>query len=344
MPVRRTAAASALPRIRLRTPAEIVAAVPYLLGFHPEESLVMLGLRGRSRSVCLTLRVDLPPAAARSALAAQVTAHLEHAGATEILLLVATERAAADSGEVELVAAVRTEAAGRRMALSEGLWLRAGRWGSLTCAGPACCPATGQAVDPVAVTELAAVSVVLGDVVYRTREDLAATLLPVGGPEREAVDRCFEWVSRQLMCELARRGWEQVAEDSVLLLGQAIARRVESVVELPAGDVARLALGLADVRVRDQAFRWVNGELAAAAESLWVELTRRATTPYAAAPATLLATHAYLRGNGAYARIALDCALVSDPGYPLAVLLADGLDRGVPPNVLKSALCAVPAA
>ena len=46
------------PRIRLRSPADVVAAVPVLLGFHPEHSLVVIGLKtGR---VVLTVRVDLP--------------------------------------------------------------------------------------------------------------------------------------------------------------------------------------------------------------------------------------------------------------------------------------------
>lgn len=43
-------------------------------------------------------------------------------------------------------------------------------------------------------------------------------------------------------------------------------------------------------------------------------------------------------GNGAYARIALDRALASDPDYSFAVLLTEGLDRGVPPKALRAAL------
>ncbi|MBA3524005.1 MAG: DUF4192 domain-containing protein, partial [Geodermatophilaceae bacterium] len=103
-------------------------------------------------------------------------------------------------------------------------------------------------------------------------------------------------------------------------------------------ELTRLAAGLTDVLVRDWALGWVDGALQHAAESLWVELTRHATGKLVAAPATLLAVHAYLRGDGAYARTALDRAQDADPEYPFACLLAQGLDQGVPPTALRAAI------
>ena len=47
-------------RVRLGGPEELITAIPYLLGFHPRESVVAVGLRGRRSRVCLTLRFDLP--------------------------------------------------------------------------------------------------------------------------------------------------------------------------------------------------------------------------------------------------------------------------------------------
>lgn len=324
--------------MRLRTPAQIVASLPYLLGFHPRESLVLIGLGGTPRTVCLTVRVDLPPAEDRAPVAEHLAAHLAHAGAQEVLAIVVTDISPLAAGEQDVVAAIRAALGPRRIQLTDALGLRAGRWRSLLCGDASCCPPDGTAVDPAAASELAAVSVVLGEVVHASREDLETTLQPVAGADREELDRTFEWVSRQLVTELADRGWEAVAEDSVTLLAEAVADRVDGGDPLPPAVVARLSFGLADVRVRDRVLTWAEGELASAAEGLWVELARRATSPYAAAPATLLAAHAYLRGNGAYARVALDRALASDPGYSLAVLLSEGLDRGVPPRTLREAL------
>src|SRR3712207_8954160 len=60
------------PLVSLADSAEIAAALPYLVGFHPHESVVLVALGGRTGNrVGLTVRADLPP---RSASAAVVTA------------------------------------------------------------------------------------------------------------------------------------------------------------------------------------------------------------------------------------------------------------------------------
>ncbi|MFB9234583.1 DUF4192 domain-containing protein [Plantactinospora siamensis] len=46
------------PRLMVRSPADLIAAVPYLLGFHPSDSLVVVALRGPR--VEFAARVDLP--------------------------------------------------------------------------------------------------------------------------------------------------------------------------------------------------------------------------------------------------------------------------------------------
>ena len=43
--------------VRITGPASLIAAVPYLLGFEPNESLVLVGLR--DGQVTVTARVDL---------------------------------------------------------------------------------------------------------------------------------------------------------------------------------------------------------------------------------------------------------------------------------------------
>ena len=48
-------------RISLRSPAALCCAVPHLLGFHPQDSAVLVWLTGGS--IILTQRLDLPTAA-----------------------------------------------------------------------------------------------------------------------------------------------------------------------------------------------------------------------------------------------------------------------------------------
>ena len=97
------------------------------------------------------------------------------------------------------------------------------------------------------------------------------------------------------------------------------------------------------IRVRDRALTLALGEDAPAAEQLWTECTRRAPAPLDAAPATLLAVGAWLRGDGAMANVALERALDSRPTYTLARLLADGLAACLPPAELRAMLASVTA-
>ena len=51
------------PILRLTRPGDIAAAVPALCGFAPQDSVVVLSLRGSRRRLGVTVRVDLPPPA-----------------------------------------------------------------------------------------------------------------------------------------------------------------------------------------------------------------------------------------------------------------------------------------
>ncbi|HET6211748.1 MAG TPA: DUF4192 family protein, partial [Micromonosporaceae bacterium] len=64
------------PPLRLRGPADLLAAVPHLLGFRPDESLVVIG--SQDRRLTFACRVELPepgdpPAALGRYLAAVVS-------------------------------------------------------------------------------------------------------------------------------------------------------------------------------------------------------------------------------------------------------------------------------
>ena len=74
--------------IKLTDPAQLLAALPYLLGFVPEDSVVLLGHRPPGTRIGLTLRADLPPRSKRrqqaEALAPRMAATL-HTGVTVIV-------------------------------------------------------------------------------------------------------------------------------------------------------------------------------------------------------------------------------------------------------------------
>ncbi|MFE3000040.1 DUF4192 domain-containing protein [Nocardia sp. NPDC059246] len=102
--------------------------------------------------------------------------------------------------------------------------------------------------------------------------------------------------------------------------------------------LAEVAVALRDRAIRDVMFGVAAGAHAARAEQLWSILTRALPDPDRAQAATLLAFHAYLRGDGPLAGIALGAALSSDPKHLMARLLHAALTYGMDPTRLHQ-LC-----
>src|SRR5262249_56845251 len=59
-PGRRPEPDEALPRVRVSGPADMLAVVPHLLGFHPQLSFVVIGASGPRQRVEIGFRYDLP--------------------------------------------------------------------------------------------------------------------------------------------------------------------------------------------------------------------------------------------------------------------------------------------
>jgi hypothetical protein len=177
-------------------------------------------------------------------------------------------------------------------------------------------------------------------VVAANREELEQRITGPGGAARAAMVVTCTQVGEEHAQRLLHLGWDAVAEESWVLLLEAAGRC------RPAGpnvrdrlgdrEVARIVWGLRDRAVRDRALELALGPDAASVEVLWTECTRRAPAPLDAAPATLLAVSAWLRGDGAMANVALARALAGDPGYTFAGLLAEALAGCVPPRELRA--------
>ncbi|SDG31651.1 DUF4192 domain-containing protein [Klenkia brasiliensis] len=370
--------------VHLGTGAELAAALPHLLGFHPQESLVLVALTGdRARRVGVTLRVDLPgPVGAEDLaddladdLARDAVRRLGHEPPAAVVAVVVTEAldeavrldpadlldvpvAALDpvglrllrtrdaAGEVPdlpgrgVVHAVARVLAERGVPLLEALLVRDGRCFDYDCTAACCDPGAGQPL-PTGTPALAAAAVAEGRVVATDRAELVARLAPVTGPAALAVRRACTVIGAEHAAALAELGWARLVERSWRqVLDGVDAHRPGRTAALTDDQVARLGWALTDLEVRDRSAVLAVGPDACAAAALWTELTRRLPAPLDAPPATLLAAAAWARGDGTTARTALDRALASQPAYSLALLLADGLDAGLPPSVVREWLTA----
>lgn len=99
-----------------------------------------------------------------------------------------------------------------------------------------------------------------------------------------------------------------------------------------------LLVALTDVRVRDYLATWCGDDRAGQAVALSVELARRAVTAEQAAAAySIAAWAAWALGWGAWSRLCLERAANAMPGYALAGLIKQGLERGVGPELVREA-------
>src|SRR5438046_7564085 len=73
-------------RLKVRRPDDLLAIVSYLVGFHPEESLVAVVVR--SGRVRVTVRMDIPPESASDEIAERIDA-LARREKAEALALIA---------------------------------------------------------------------------------------------------------------------------------------------------------------------------------------------------------------------------------------------------------------
>lgn len=329
-----------LPTVRLSDPGEIAAALPYLMGFPPRESLVAVGLHdGR---VGLTARIDLPAAAHRRTVVAGLVRSLLTDRPGAVLLAVVSEdddavdlTGAPDLPHRTLVHEAVLAFAAAEVAVPEVLLVRRGRWWSFDCPGSCCAPGAGTPL-PAGTSPLAAASVAAGHVLEPDRAALVRRLAPVRFLAAAGMARACEEVGEEFARDTAARGWAAVAEESWSTLLAAVEASAPGTVEaLTDRQVARIAWGLRDVEVRDRALSLALGPSAPAAQAVWTELTRRAPTPLDAAPATLVAVSAWVRGEGALASVALERALASEPSYTFAGLLRSALDACLPPAQIR---------
>lgn len=315
----------------LTRPGALIAALPAVLGFVPEKSLVMVALEeGRMGAV---MRADL------SADLADNIGRL-----AEI---------AASSG-AETVVAVIVDADGalcpmcnddhRRLCelLSESLQShsvglfavhvvdRVEAGGTWRCIDG--CGAAGTVEDPAA-SPVAAAAVLDGRRLYARRADLHAVVAVTDPVVTAALVEPIELQATQREADWQRDPNGRGRRDVQTVI--EVAGRVLAGCQPGEAELAAVACGLTDVAVRDTLYALAVGSEAAAAEALWALLCRTLPDPWRAEALVLLAFSAYARGDGPLAGIALEAALSSDPDHRMAGMLDVALQSGMRPEQIR---------
>ena len=310
------------PAFRAKSPTDLLALVPSLLGFHPEDSVVLLTVGDALTP--FHARVDLPTDPVGLVTVVDHLAGVAgRSRASRVALVVYSD----DAGLAEAVT----------YRLEDGL---AGA--DLVCAvradGDRWWPVGADPHDPGTAYDLdthpwTAQAVVAGRVVLGSRRELAESLVGTDPEEAERIAAIADDVASRL----GGSATPSAARATLVVEGRWVRRRVCRFLEdgrrLDAHDVARLTTLMAvSVEVRDVAWAEMSRENAVRHVDLWRDVVRRAPVELRAAAASLLGFAAWLAGDGALAWCAVDRAQQAEPGYGLAGLLTQMLAGAMPPS------------
>ncbi|MVA77583.1 DUF4192 family protein [Auraticoccus sp. F435] len=299
------------PRIRASRPADVLGVVPYLLGFHPAEDVVLV-LLSRT-TVVLTARTDLASIASTAALVAMVEDLADLHGADSVVVVAyAAERAPV----TRLLEGLPARLDGVR--LVDLLHVDGDRWFSLLCRS-GCCPPEGTPYD-LAGSRTAAEAVWAGLTAWPSRDDLRRLAEP-------PTDRLDE--RRALV--------DRVAERLLPVAPGQLAATLRQVQRLRGAvpgeeECAELAVAMFDVDVRHGVWLAQTRADAPGAVALWSRVVRATVDPFRTAPLCQLATAGWLSGDGALMSVCLEALAEVDPGARLVRTL-DMINRlALPPS------------
>ena len=325
-------------KVRLSGREGLLAAVPAMLGFHPQESLVMLCLTGPRHRVGPVIRLDLHPPGRRSGARSSGEQDLRSYAAQyadQVALVCYTSA----RGRPPLLDRVESALRADDADILDVLLVRRGQAYST---GPGGVHTIGLAVpgpDHPQVQLITAASVLQGRAILPDRAALRSSIAGPSGAARRASDTAMRRAADHLVGVLGavgpidrpavRRLRDRTVQEALL--------QSSSTGVVPLDTAAVLVLLMSDVGTRDHlAARAVRDE-----DNIWLPMlvaVAQATGDQDAAQiCAVLALAAYSRGDGALSQVALDRCLKAAPEHRLAGLMVDAIAAGMPPEVLVAA-------
>jgi hypothetical protein len=313
----------------LSTPHDLLAAVPFLVGYHPTDSLVVIAIK--EGSIGMAMRVDFPSQdhAEIAARAVQLASYVRREKAEAAIVV---GYLPAELFEVEESLTPYTHAiAEQGIEIKEAIEVRGARFRSILCADLNCCPPEGSLIPPIVDSRITAEQIALGrplpfPSVLDMKESIAA------------MPRDRTLIAALKTIDLI--DYEELGPSDVKLLQREGAQAINRLCETYDRDgmstdrnlIALVLTRLNDLQVRDYAMGLTTPESAQILWAMWRWILRIAPKGYVAAVAVIFATASYERGEGALAQRALDRAFEDDQKYSMAKLLRRTFAAGWPPS------------
>lgn len=310
--------------LTLTSAHDLITAVPFLIGFHPTNSIVLISVK--DGAIGLAMRIDLPAHLESDAI--DLLAHHFLRDQAECALLVAYMPDDRDDGDSILIS-LGAGLIRNGIEIQESIVVQSRRYRSIICRDAHCCPSIGNAMPQIEDSQIAAEHVVAG--IPMPYDDISQLIETLSADESSlTISWCDEVKSFAIDEEstevqaLRRDGVETM---DLLLdeyrMGYGGGNRTL---------VARMIGRMSDVQVRDYALGVHSEDTYDLYFTMWRELLRLAPVGFIAPIACIVAAMAYEGGDGALAQKALDRAIESDGDYPLAALLRRVFNAGWPPE------------
>jgi len=307
----------------LTSPHDLLAAVPFMVGYHPVDSLVTMALR--ENKVVMAMRIDFPDMDSMVAISHTIVAHLLREGADEAIIVgyLPTEMADADP-----LAITRDVIAAQNIIVKESIEVRAGRFKSSFCRDIVCCPPEGTPLPPLSDSRVTAEQVAAGNPLpYLDLDEMKRSIaaLPADKELRKAIKAVSEIdYDEDDVKALQRDGASAINQLMITFSTDGIVQDKEL--------IALVLVRLLDLQVRDYAMGMSTQETSDLLWDMWRWLLRTAPRGYVAPVSTIFAAMSYERGDGALAQRALDRAFENSPKYQMAKLLRRTFAAGWPPS------------
>ena len=315
----------------LQSPDHVMSALPFLLGFIPAASAVLLWLR--DNTLVLTQRVDLPdPTVGEKASkglhdwASQVAHASRHIDADHVLIALCTDgevHVNHRQGHLSTLASALCRSIVDAGAYPQAIWLvHEDQWvefdfATASFAGPR------HVLDPQIAAEVADDFDCAGYAYQSARQDLVHEV--AGNREHQMAVLQALHDDPRLGLDLSNDHERDAMIDLFIESCQGVCGGGER--------AATLLLALLDVQVRDCILWQLSAEQPNEQCVEHLRLLVRCAPPGLRAPvATIAALYAWMLGDGARANVALDQALDDDPEYALGRLLQVALINAVPPS------------
>lgn len=210
-------------QVTLRSPAELAEALPYLMGFEPEESIVIVALHGPQRRFGGRLRFDLPNSPNTwSDVAEQLANYLVQCSERRLgkpdgaVVFLCGDPSPSEEGPAT-VERLRPLAQHLRIACGqldvpvyEAMCVSTGKWWSYVCHDPGCCSQDGTLVDRSGTSVIAAATAFAGVRIRGGLREIAGRFDQLPDPVAKVQERALDTAAPELVSRVLH---PQVAPD-----------------------------------------------------------------------------------------------------------------------------------